>query len=67
MNQLRLMLGYVVLALLALGYLSSQYFYLTNEAQTYAARVDVPQVKWLSLALLLMALVLFIIPGGEVE
>jgi hypothetical protein len=67
MSGLRRLLSYMVLALLTLGYLASQWAALNGSASDYAARVDIPQVKLLSLALLIAALALAFIPDREGE
>ncbi len=67
MTSLRRLLSYIVLSLLTLGYLASQWAALTGVAPDYAARVDIPQVKLLSLLLLVAALVLAFIPDREAE
>ena len=67
MSGIRQLLSYVVLTLLTLGYLASQWAALKGTAHEYAARVDIPQVKLLSLFLLIAALVLAFIPDREVE
>jgi hypothetical protein len=67
MSSVRRLLGIVVLAMLTLGYLASQYAILYGDPVGYAARVDIPQVKYLSLFLFLAALVLAVIPDREEE
>ncbi|MEZ0326873.1 MAG: hypothetical protein ACAH95_13315 [Fimbriimonas sp.] len=67
MSSLRRLLSYVVVALLTLGYLASQWAALNGTASDYAARVDIKEVKLLSLLLLIAALVLAFIPDREVE
>ncbi len=67
MGSLRRLLSYITLTLLTLGYLASQWAALNGTAPEYAARVDVTQVKLLSLALLVVALVLAVIPDREAE
>lgn len=65
MGLLRRLLGYIVLALLGLGYLASQYQALYGDAAAYSARVDIPQVKYLCLFLFLAALALAFVPDRE--
>ena len=65
MSSVRRLLGIVVLALLTLGYLASQAAYLFGDPVAYASRVDIPQVKYLSLVLFLAAIVLALIPEKE--
>jgi hypothetical protein len=65
MSSIRKTLSYVVLALLTLGYLASQWAALQGTAPDYSARVDVPPVQTLSLIIFIAALVLAFIPDRE--
>lgn len=67
MNHLRLLLGYMVVTVLAFGYLASQYAYLYGDPAGYAAAIDVPAVKWICFLLLVTALLLAIFPEKETE
>lgn len=55
MKQLRLILSACILALLGLGYCSSQYFWFQGRAPEWAQKVDTPAIAWLALALLATA------------
>jgi hypothetical protein len=68
MSKVRTLLGGVILTLLTLGYLASQYAYFYGDPVDYAARIDQPQVKLLSLILFVALLVLAVVPDkGEEE
>ncbi len=54
-----------VVALLALGYAASQRAYLAGSPEEWAAKVDVPQVKFLALAVVLALVALGMVPDRE--
>ncbi|HVT13915.1 MAG TPA: hypothetical protein VHE55_16755 [Fimbriimonadaceae bacterium] len=60
MTSLRTILSVVVLALLAAGYIGSQYAYFTGGATQWAQRMDQPPIVWLALLVLVGAVVLSI-------
>lgn len=55
----------IVVALLALGYAASQRSYLAGSPEEWAARVDVPQVKLLALAVVIALLALGLVRDRE--
>ncbi len=65
MNKLRIGFGATVLALLTLGYVASQRAAFDGSATQYAATVDQPPIKLLSLLLFIGAIVLGLIPAKE--
>jgi hypothetical protein len=67
MSHVRLVLGYLVVAFLTLGYLFSQYAYLYGDPTAYSRAVDVPSVKWLCFFLLAAAVILAVVPAKEEE
>ncbi len=65
MARLRLLIGIIGCVLLVAGYLASQAAYLSNSAAEYAAKVDRPEIVYLSLFLFMVALAFFFIPAKE--
>jgi hypothetical protein len=62
MSKVREWLSGTVLALLALGYLASQASYFFGDPAEYAGRIDRPEVKYLSLVVLIAAIALAFFP-----
>jgi len=58
MSTFRTAFGLVVCVLLCLGYAASQVAYFRGTFETYAERVDVPQVRYLCLAIFVLGLIL---------
>lgn len=55
----------IVVALLALGYTASQRAYFAGSPEEWAARVDVPQIKLLALAVVIALLALGLVRDRE--
>ncbi|MCA1946880.1 MAG: hypothetical protein LDL56_03545 [Armatimonadetes bacterium] len=55
----------IVVALLALGYAASQRAYFAGSPEEWAARVDVPQIKLLALAVVIALLALGLVRDRE--
>lgn len=56
MNRIRLGMASVTVALLAAGYVASQFAYLGGQSADYAARIDQAPIIFLSLVLFLTAI-----------
>ncbi len=67
MSSLRFLLSVLVLLLLTIGYLGSQYFAFNGKASEWAKMVDTPAVVYLSLLLLLASIILCFVPDKEGE
>ena len=67
MKLARWVLSVVAALLLSGGFLASQWFAYQGRASEYAARVDQPSMVYLSLLLLVAALVLGFLPDREGE
>lgn len=65
MNTLRQAISVILIALLTLGYLGSQYARVYGDPQDWARKMDQPAIVGLSLVLFLSAVALFIIPEPE--
>lgn len=65
MRFIRQCLAIITVALLALGYVASVYSSVTGDGAAYAARVDVPAVKFVALLLLVALIIFAIIPDRE--
>lgn len=65
MKTVRTALSVAVFALLAIGYLASQYAYMSGAPSEYAARVDRPEIARLALVLLIVAFTLMWAPDPE--
>jgi hypothetical protein len=62
----RTIMAILSLVLLSLGYAASQFAY-PERAAEYAKWIDQPWARWLSLAMLLIAMVLCFVPDGAEE
>lgn len=60
MKGLRTAFGLIVMGMLVLGYAASQSAFFSQTTAEYAAKIDVPQVKWLSLGVVALLVVLAI-------
>lgn len=67
MRVFRLAVSGLALLALGLGYLASQWAFFNGRAAEYAQSLDQPAVRLGALALLLAAVLLAFIPGGEEE
>ena len=65
MKKLRIYLASLSALLLAAGYLASQKARLDDTWEQYYKQVDQPPIVWLTLLLLLSAIVLCFVPGRE--
>lgn len=67
MKTLRLAVAATAILGLGAGYLASQVAFFQGAAAEYAQALDGPIVRWLSLALLAVAIVLAFVPSREGE
>lgn len=65
MRSLKEALATILVVLLALGYAGSQWAYFAGQPEAWAARIDVPQVKNLALAIVAAILVSGLWPDRE--
>lgn len=64
-TELKLLVFWVLTALLTAGFLGSQWAAFTGSAADWAVKVDQPQIKLLALAMLLVVIVLAAVPENK--
>lgn len=65
MKTVRSALSVAIFALLAIGYLASQYAYFTGAPSEYAAKLDRPEITRLALVFLVVAFALMWLPDSK--